>query len=197
MLLVVTAIALLVSVPLAGGRLTRLADIRVRAVWVVLLAAALQVGIMNVAPGGSHWVHAALHICSYVLDAYFLFANRRLAGVPAVAVGAALNVLAISSNAGVMPASATALRIAGIDPRAGFDNSAALAHAHVAFLGDVIPVPGPWPIGNVLSVGDLIIFAGALIVLHHACGSRLFGRERTRAESARITRDARGSTAGI
>ena len=30
----------------------------------------------------------------------------------------------------------------------------------------MIPVPGPWPIGNVLSVGDLTIFVGALILLH-------------------------------
>jgi len=198
MLLVITAIALVITVPLAGGRLTRLADIRVRAVWAVLLAAALQVGISDVAPGGSHWVHAALNIVSYLLDAYFLFANRRLAGVPVVALGAALNLLAITTNGGVMPASATALRISGIAERAGFDNSQHLAHAHLAFLGDVIPVPGPWPIGNVLSLGDLTIFVGALIVLHHACGSRLFGRERARAaESARISPDARGSTAGI
>jgi hypothetical protein len=194
MLLIVTAIALLITVPLAGGHLTRLADIRVRAVWAVLLAAAIQVGISDVAPGGSHWVHVALNIASYMLDAYFLFANRRLTGVPIVALGAALNVLAITANGGVMPASASALRIAGIDPRAGFDNSAHLVHAHLAFLGDVIPVPGPWPIGNVLSVGDLTIFIGALIVLHHACGSRLFPRGRGR---ARISTDARGSTAAI
>ncbi|MGH2882389.1 MAG: DUF5317 domain-containing protein [Solirubrobacteraceae bacterium] len=194
MLLVVTAIALVLSVPLAGGRLTRLADIRIRAVWAVLLAVAIQVGISDVAPGGSHWVHVALNIASYALDAYFLFANRRIAGVPIVALGAGLNVIAISINGGVMPASASALRIAGIDPRAGFDNSAHLVHAHLAFLGDVIPVPGPWPIGNVLSVGDLTIFIGALIVLHTACGSRLFRRRRGR---ARISGDARGSTAGI
>ena len=194
MLLVVTAAALLLTVPLAGGRLTRLADIRVRAVWAVLLAAAIQVGISDVAPGGSHWVHVALNVGSYLLDAYFLFANRRLAGVPVVALGAALNVLAITANGGVMPASATALRISGIAERAGFDNSAHLAHAHLAFLGDVIPVPGPWPIGNVLSIGDLIIFVGALIVLHHACASRLLPHV---AKRARISRDARGSTAGI
>jgi len=193
MLLVVTAIALVLSVPLAGGRLTRLADIRVRAVWAVLLAAAIQVAITQM-PGGSHFVHVALHIFSYVLDAYFLFANRRLAGVPIVALGAGLNVVAITTNGGVMPASAAALRISGIASRAGFDNSAHLAHAHFALLGDIIPVPGPWPIGNVLSIGDLIIFVGALIVLHHACASRLLPRV---AERARISRDARGSTAEI
>lgn len=198
MLLVITAIALVVSVPLAGGRLSALADIRVRAVWSVLLAAAIQVGITTVAPGGVHWVHAALHVFSYVLDAYFLFANRRVSGILVVALGAGLNLLAITVNGGVMPASATAVRLSGIDPRHGFDNSAHLAHAHLAFLGDVIPVPGPWPIGNVLSVGDLIIFVGALLILHRACGSRLLPRHRARvAESARISSDARGSTARI
>jgi hypothetical protein len=195
MLLVVTALALLASVPLAGGRLSRLADIRPRGAWAVLLAAAIQVAIMNVVPGGSHWLHAALHVASYVLDAYFLFANRRLPGVPIVALGAGLNVLAIGVNGGVMPASAAALRISGIASRPGFDKSAALAHPHLAFLGDVIPVPGPWPIGNVLSVGDLIIFVGTLILLHCVCGSRLAWRRHAR--SAKISRDARGSTAGI
>ena len=196
MLLVLTALVLLVTVPLAGGRLSRLADIRPQAIWAVLLAAALQVGITDIVPGGSHALHAGLHVFSYVLDAYFVFANRRLAGVPVVALGAALNVAAITANGGVMPASPSALRISGIAARAGFDNSAALAHAHLAFLGDIIPVPGPWPIGNVLSVGDLLIFVGAFIVLHVACASRLAALH-PRRPSARISRDARGSTAGI
>lgn len=197
MLLVIAALALLATVPVAGGRLTRLADLRLRAVWAVLLAAAIQVAITQIS-GGSHALHSGLHVLSYVLDAYFVFANRRLKGVPVVALGAALNVLAITTNGGVMPASASALRIAGIAERAGFDNSAAVAHPHLAFLGDVIPVPGPWPIGNVLSIGDLIIFVGAFIVLHHACNSRLMGRRRRRAaEGGRIPGDARGSAAGI
>ncbi len=191
MLLVIAALALLGSVPLAGGRLSRLVDIQVHGVWAVLLAVAIQVGISNVAPGGSHVLHAGLNVVSYLLDAYFIFANRRLAGVPLVAIGAALNVLAITTNGGVMPANAVALRTAGITARAGFDNSAALAHPHLAFLGDVFPVPGPWPIGNVLSAGDLIILLGALVLLHVTCRSRLVSLRAT------IPRDARGSTAGI
>jgi hypothetical protein len=195
MLLVIAAIVLLATVPLAGGRLSRLADIRLRAVWAVLLAATIQVGISNVAPGGSHALHAALNVLSYVLDAYFVCANLRLAGVPLVAAGAALNVLAITINGGVMPANPVALRVAGITARPGFDNSTALAHPHLAFLGDVIPVPGPWPIGNVLSAGDLIILLGAFVLLHVVCRSRLVSPRRT--HTGRISRHARGSTAGI
>jgi len=195
MLLVIAAIILIATVPLAGGRLSRLADIQLRGVWAVLLAVTIQVGISNVFPGGSHAVHAALNVLSYVLDAYFVAANLRLAGVPLVAAGAALNVLAITINGGVMPANPVALRIAGITARPGFDNSTALAHPHLPFLGDVIPVPGPWPIGNVLSAGDLIILLGAFLLLHCACRSRLVSPRRSR--TGRISRDARGSTAGI
>ena len=64
-----------VEIANSGGSLRRLADIEVRAVWAVLLAATIQVGISNVAPGGSHALHAGLNVLSYVLDAYFIFAK--------------------------------------------------------------------------------------------------------------------------
>jgi Family of unknown function (DUF5317) len=173
MLLVVLAIVCVVSVPLAGGRLRRLAELEVRTVWAVLASAAIQVLITSAVPGGDHGLYSVLHMASYALVAWFVFANRRVIGMPLIALGAACNVLAISVNGGVMPASATALRIAGITTSDEFANSTALSRPRLGFLGDVIPVPGPWPIGNVLSVGDLIIVTGALILLHVTCGSRL------------------------
>ena len=95
------------------------------------------------------------------------------------AIGAILNILAIVTNDGTMPASSFALRVSGIDVSGGFENSGHVAHANLAVLGDVIPVPGPWPIGNVLSIGDLLIYTGGFIVLHYACQSRLaWGRRR-------------------
>jgi Family of unknown function (DUF5317) len=183
MLLVIAAVLCVVSVPLFGGRLARLAELDLRATWAALLAAALQVWITQ-APDGSHALHVFLHFASYAFVSWFLIANRRLVGMPLLALGAALNVLAISVNGGTMPASVSAARIAGIDSADGFANSAAVAHPHLLWLGDVIPVPGPWPIGNVLSVGDLLIFAGALYLLHRTCESRLaLGREPTPADS--------------
>jgi hypothetical protein len=177
MLLVITAFALVASVPLAGGHLTRLSEIRLRATWTVLVSVAIQVGITTVAPGGSRLVHVALHLLSYALASWFLVANRHVRGLRVIGIGAGLNLLAISVNGGVMPATAAALRIAGLTPAGAFNNSGLVSHPHLAFLGDVIPVPGPWPIGNVLSVGDLIIFAGAFLLLHRACGSRLMRRK--------------------
>jgi hypothetical protein len=172
MLLVILAALCLVSVPLAGGSLRRLSTLHVRATWAVLTAAAIQIVVTSAVRGGDHTVHVVLHLVSYALVAWFVVANWRLVGMPLIAIGGGLNALAIAANGGIMPASQSALRIAGIDTSGGFANSDAIDHPHLLFLGDVIPVPGPWPIGNVLSVGDLVIVAGALILLHVTCRSR-------------------------
>jgi hypothetical protein len=129
-------------------------------------------------------LNLGLHAASYGLVIWFLVANRKLFGMPLLALGVSFNTLAIAVNGGVMPATRSALKIAGIDTSGGYSNSAAVSHAKLQLLGDVIPVPGPWPIGNVLSVGDLLIFAGALLLLHTACGSRLARRRRAAAFSA-------------
>jgi hypothetical protein len=167
MILIVLAFACALTVPLTGGSLARLGDLRLRGLWIPLLALAVQVVITVLATGGSPGLHRALHIASYAMIAGFLWLNRRLPGVRLIALGAGLNALAIIANLGVMPASATAERLSGLRVAAGFDNSGPVAHAVLPWLGDIIPWPGPLP--NVLSVGDLLIFAGTAVLLHRAC----------------------------
>ena len=73
-----------------------------------------------------------------------------------------------------MPADADALAAAGVHQEAGdFANSTAVAHPHLAFLGDVFAVPASWPVSNVFSVGDVMLVVAALLALHCLCGSRL------------------------
>jgi len=170
-ILIVLALACALSVPLTGGRLSRLAALSLRGVWLAPLALAVQVGITTLAPGGNERVHQAAHLATYVLLALFLLANLAVPGARLIALGTLSNVAAIVSNGGIMPASATAQRLAGMMEGAGFHNSAAVAHPHLLWLGDNIPVPGPLP--NVLSVGDLVIYLGTLVLLHRICGVRL------------------------
>jgi hypothetical protein len=169
MILIALAALCLLSVPLSGGSLKPLGDLRFHLAFVPLLALALQVLIVTIAPGGNRALHVAIHIASYGLIAVFLGANVRLPGAKPIALGAGSNALAIVLNGGVMPASATALRIANLTVHGGFQNSAHVAHPTVAWLGDVIPVPGP--MANVLSVGDCLIFIGALVLLHRTCST--------------------------
>lgn len=106
--------------------------------------------------------------------AAFLWANRAIPFLWLAALGGALNLMAISVNGGVMPASASALAAAGVEQQPGeFINSAALAHPKLAFVGDVFAVPSSLPISNVYSVGDLMLVLAALLALHTICGSRL------------------------
>jgi hypothetical protein len=44
-----------------------------------------------------------------------------------------------------------------------------VADPHLLWLGDVLPVPLPLGLSNVLSVGDLVLYAGALVLLHRTC----------------------------
>jgi hypothetical protein len=168
MILIAAALACLASIPLTGGRLARLLDLRLRWGWAALSALALQAIITTLAPNGSTGLHELLHLGSYALAGACILANRHVTGLPILALGAALNSLAIIANAGVMPASARAMHLAGLAPADHFANSAPVAHPHLLALGDFIPVPGPWPLGNVISVGDILIIAGLLRILHHA-----------------------------
>jgi len=169
MILLLLAALCLISVPVSGGRLARLAELQLRCLWAAPLALAVQVLIITIAPGGNHTLHAATHIATYALGGLFLWANRRLPGAHLISAGAIANALAIIANAGVMPASATAQRLAGLTAGSGFHNSAHLTNPILTWLGDIIPVPGPWPLGNVLSIGDCLIITGTLVLLHRTC----------------------------
>ena len=170
MILIALAGLCALSVPVTGGHLGRLAELRLRGLWLPVLALAVQVMITTIMPGGNRMLHDVLHVVTYVLLAGFLWANCRLPGVPLVGAGAGMNWLAITLNGGVMPAAATAQRLAGLHPGAGFHNSAHLAHPALPWLGDIIPWPGPLP--NVLSVGDCLIYAGTAVLLHRVCHRR-------------------------
>ena len=167
MILIILAIACLITVPLTGGSLTRLASLRLRWLWAAPAALLVQVIIMEIIPNSNQIVLGWIHVASYALIVAFLWANRRIAGVPVIAAGTISNMLVIVVNGGVMAASRTAQRIAGLSLGGGFHNSNALSHPHLLWLGDIIPIPGPLP--NVLSIGDCIIFAGTLVLLHRNC----------------------------
>ena len=131
--------------------------------WLAGAAIAIQIGIVSIFPGDLGPLGEPLHILSYLLLGAFAWANRRIAGLPIVALGGLLNFVCITVNGGVMPADPDALAAIGRSPTSDeFINSTALAHPKLAFLGDIIPTPASWPVSNVYSVGDLLILTGRL-----------------------------------
>lgn len=169
----IVPLALLVGilvVPLRGGDLRRLGDLHVRLAWCAGVALAAQMVLFGVVdervPTG--WA-AALHLLTYVPAVAFVVANRRWPGIAVAAFGAALNIAAIVANEGVMPASAWARDVAGIEGDADVTNAAVLEDPRLLPLGDVLAVPGPWPIGAAFSIGDVLLVAGGVVLVHRAC----------------------------
>lgn len=166
---------------LRGGSLAGVSAARLAWVPLVFAALALQVGAEAV-PGDA--VALGMVIASYVALLAFAALNVRHAGMPLVAIGAALNFVVIVANGG-MPISAEAAA------RAGYAGPAAeqllLRGKHVLDAGgdvvlrplsDVIPL---WRAPAVASVGDLVIWAGLILLVAHLMtgGGRHARRART------------------
>jgi len=177
MLLGFVYLVVLASVPLAGGRLTLLADLPLRRLWLALAAILLQILVISVLPTGNHTIHTTLHLGSYVLLGAFAFANRAIVGVPIIALGGLLNFTAITANGGVMP---TDPRVADVAARlvgdSEFINSRPIEDAKLQFLGDAFATPSWFPVENVFSVGDIILVLGVFVLVHAACRSRIIPR---------------------
>src|SRR5918997_2845298 len=191
MTLALAFLLLLLTVPVAGGRLGKLDSLQLRWTWLAVVAFAVQVLIVTVVPSGDTDLHRAAHLFTYALVAVCVVANlRSVRFLWVVALGGLLNVIAIVANGGVMPASRGALSTAGLDVRSGsFANSDHVDGAHLAFLGDVFAIPAGWPGANVFSLGDVLMLVGAFLVLHAATESRVFGGER-RAHPPELVRPA-------
>jgi hypothetical protein len=174
MLILVSFLIASALVPLARGRLSRLADFRPRHAWSIAAAGIVQVLALRVFRTAPHDLVVAGHLLSYGLAGVFLVANRGVQGLWLICTGAAMNVWVIATNNGVMPATREALVAAGqLRHAAGFVNSGLVAHPRFLVFGDVFALPTPFPLHNVFSAGDVLVVVGAAAVVHQLCGSRL------------------------
>ena len=178
MFLPVAVAVLVLTVPLAGGRLSRLAGLRFRHTRLILAALAGQVVILTLVAGsaGNDAAHRVAHVATYVVAVVFLALNRSIPGLRLVVLGTVLNVVAITSNGGIMPASPSAVARAGLDQPEEFRNSQPVDDPRLLALGDVFAIPAGWPLANVFSVGDVVLVLGTAVTLHVTCRSRLVPR---------------------
>jgi hypothetical protein len=161
---------------LLGGRLGRLAEVRLRAPWLFYLAIAMQmlafpslVMPWQVAEG----LATALSVGSYVCLVTVFLLNVRLRGLAIAGGGMLLNLAAILVNGGHMPALPSAMRDAGLAFSGVHNNSIADASPNLAWFVDRWAAPSWVPFGNVFSVGDLLIAVGVVVTLAAAMGARM------------------------
>ena len=160
-----------------GGRLERLGAIGLRLGWLALLAVGVQLALFSPLGGGMPEVAGRiLYVASTAAVLAVVLANLRLAGMPLVAMGAALNLAAILANGGAMPADPGALAAAGIRID-GPSNSVVVADPALRPLTDIFALPDGLPLANVFSVGDVLIGLGVAVVIAAGMRGRRDGDE--------------------
>ncbi|GAB2622848.1 hypothetical protein Aab01nite_26920 [Paractinoplanes abujensis] len=156
---------------LCGGRLSGLRAVRIRALWLIWLAAAVQFAQYS-APDVRHLVEdvAGVPMLALVFGIVFGWLTVNLGHWPAairwagavIVLGAAMNALVIGLN-GRMPYDSAAATAAGSTPGLeGPKNAPADAGTRLAPLGDIIPVP---LINKVASPGDVLISGGTVALV--------------------------------
>jgi len=134
-----------------GGRISRLGDLRVA--WWPLLALAIAVRLMAGLAGD---LAAPIYVAAFAGVVGVAVANRRLAGAPLIAAGAALNLLVVAINGG-MPVSADAIAaVGGTFPRDPLHMELGPS-SRLTLLADIIPFP---VVRTAYSAGDVLLAIG-------------------------------------
>ena len=160
----VIALALLLGLLLRGS-FRRFEDLHLRWWGLVIAGLGMQfVPLPNGRAGSDLAVRVAALAVSYGLLVVFSMLNVRLPGMPLVLIGLVLNAAVILPNGG-MPVSEEAIRRSGQQEMLQLLVEGGAAKHHLMTgddvltpLADVIAIPRP--IGQIVSVGDLFVYAG-------------------------------------
>jgi len=183
--ILIPLVLLLVGLAL-GGRPEHLYTLRLRGIWLVLIAFAGQWLLVHTPGVAPMPAIGAAFIASYGLLLGFLLINRRHPGLRLALAGTVLNLAAILANGGFMPITPEVL--AAVQPAhpplaigqwlpLGKDILLPRAQAHLSDLGDTITILAP--IGPAFSIGDLAVATGVGTLI--LCGMQPRALRRRRA----------------
>lgn len=163
---IVVGAAVVVS-GLRGGRLQRIAEADLRTTWLLFVGMFLQIGV-DQAAGRGHLAGNdgyAVLLLSQVLVLVWCGRNRWRPGMPLIVVGLALNAAVIAANGAmpVDPEAIAAIGIAGAEVPPG-KHELLTETTRLTALADVWPLP---PMRTIISVGDVVLAAGLLPLVHH------------------------------
>jgi hypothetical protein len=165
---VVLVLAALIGLA-AGGRPAALLLVPLNGWRLLVGATACQVaGSLLARTAGWSSAYEVGSVAAVALLGGFLISNTRLPGVPLIAAGLLLNLIAVLAN-GAMPVSRWAAARAGVDLTdiaSGADARHVVASTSTALrpLSDVVPAPMP-RFSEVVSPGDVLVAAGLGLLL--------------------------------
>lgn len=159
------------------GSLCRLADARLNYAWMIFVP--LGLAIASSALNRAHAVplsspiFGAVHILGLVTWIVFTAANISIPGAKLILAGLVVNLIAVAANGGTMPVSYAGLVAAYGKEGAKhwmevFPQVKHMLIDHttrLSLLCDVVPIPRPFSMGFVYSIGDIITSIGGFVAI--------------------------------
>ena len=174
MLLDVLVVSLIIGL-LRGGKLTRLANLPLRRIELIILPFLIQYALVYFGGRGLRLLESwgvYLYIFSYSLLLVAIWYNKHIREMKILGAGIAINFIVILANGGEMPVSVEALSRVGLlnilpllRSKAYVIHTVLTDHTRLKFLADVIPLPPPYPRPRVIGVGDIIMAIGLFILI--------------------------------
>lgn len=163
---------------LRRGSFRSLARIELKGTEWLFLGVLVQYGSIWLAARGVPFFVAYggwLFVASFVPLLYGVWRSLHLPGMVWVGIGLILNMLVIGANGGRMPVDAEMAAKAGflgveeiLTNEPHFRHTLMDETTRLRFLGDIIPIPKPFPRPGVASLGDVLIVAGLFLLVQWA-----------------------------
>jgi hypothetical protein len=186
-LVLVTVGGAIVVSYLRGGRISRIADAELRHTWLLFAGLLLQLVVDAAAVRGMLQEPGSylLLLASQVLVLIWVLVNWWRPGMVLIGLGLLLNAVVIGAN-GAMPVSQDAIDALGIGDVTVHPGKHELMteQTQLPWLADILPLP---PLRTIISVGDIVLAAGLIPLVHHlmtyrTAAERRGGRRRPVAE---------------
>ncbi len=160
---------------LRRGGLRRLSQLEFSFWPLVLFAALLQVLLPFIGTNLGRTTALVVLVLSYVAVLFVLYQNRDNIYLRLAALGIALNFLVILANGG-MPVSLELLGELYGEKAVSLLKQGATDFMHIPltsrtrlwFLSDIVPLRPPYPLRNIISVGDILLSLGVFLYLERA-----------------------------
>jgi Family of unknown function (DUF5317) len=180
----------LVVVLLTRGSFSRLFRLPIQSVWMVLVALTIQIFLALVELPSDRFddVGFGLVMASYAFLLAFCFVNLRISMMWVIGLGIALNALVIGLNQGMPTADNEVTTRSGRTVEEPIERTARHRPESdddlLPFLDDRLRVP--YPVDEVISIGDVVIGLGIILVCYQASRVRRPARSRRSERTARI-----------
>lgn len=169
-----------------GGRLKRFADADLGWLWLLLAGLGLQVVVVAAAGNLPDTVGTVLLLASQVPIVAWVLLHGDRPGMLIILAGLLMNATVIVAN-GAMPVHPQAIGAIGRSDQAPSPGKHEVLsdETHLSWLADRYPLS---PLRTVISLGDLVLAAGLVPLVHHLMTTRAEQPATTRAEEPATTR---------